>query len=98
MVLALPAQSVTISKEQLDELIRISQAYEQITLRLAESWETSGKRIDVLESGFEQYKGTVEDELLPKTLALERRVGWLRLGLILSIASSLFLGGVVLAR
>ena len=92
---ALSAQSVTISQAKLDELTGILQTYMQATetlkttldnsqktiKSLQESLTNSQTQIDALQSGFDQYKQTVEGELLPKAKALESDVFWLKIGL-----------------
>ena len=98
MVLPLWGQSVTISKEQLDELTMILQDYERITGKLVASWETSGKRIDALESGFDQYKGKVDDQLIPKALALERKTKTLTIVVIIETILTLLGLGIAAVK
>jgi len=94
MVASLSAQSVTISPTKLDELIQILLDYEQITDKLQQSLDNSETRINDLESGFGQYKKTVEEELLPRALALERKVVVLQVGF---VVTAILAGGFGLA-
>lgn len=77
----LQAQSVTISQEQLAELTAILKDYVRITEMLEASLASSERRTTALETGFEAYKQTVDSELLPKAIRLERENFWLKVGL-----------------
>lgn len=98
LVVSLPAQSVTISQEQLQELIRIWEAYGQIAERLEASLKSSEKRIDALESGFGEYRAKVEEELLPKAKALERQVVFLKWGFGAALAAALVAGAIAVLK
>lgn len=92
------AQSKTISPEQLKELELILASYEQITEQLWTRYNSSEKRIDALETGFSNYGTTVDNELIPKALALERKVKILEIFLVISMTGTTVLAVIVAVK
>lgn len=93
----LPAQSVTISQDKLDELTAILKDYVTITQKLQVSLDSSQQQINVLQLGLTQYEGTVNGVLIPKAEALESQVFWLKVGIGVNLgidaAALIYLGG-----
>lgn len=74
LVIPMSAASQTISPQQLQELIAIFNSYTTITERLSDSLSSSETRIVALETGFAEYRQTVETVLIPQAKHLERQV------------------------
>jgi hypothetical protein len=94
VVLLLVAQlalSVEVSEAKLAELIKILESYTTITKELSDSLNGSKTRIADLETGYAQYKATV-DVLLTKAKRQECEAVWLKVGIGVSLASALGLG------
>ena len=75
----LSAQSVTVSQSKLDVLTQILTEYETIVPELQALSTDLKQRTSSLESGFDQYKKTVDETLVPKALKLEADVKQLKL-------------------
>jgi len=81
LLVAQLALSVEISQDKLTELMSILKDYTTITKELSDSLQNSKTQIDALQTGFDQYKETV-DILLQKAKRQECQIVWLKIGIV----------------
>jgi uncharacterized phage infection (PIP) family protein YhgE len=91
LLVAQLALSVEVSEAKLAELITILERYSTITEKLSVSLTNSETRINDLQTGFDQYKATV-DVLLEKAKRQECQIIWLKVGIGVSLGAAVGLG------